>query len=157
LKHGLDVWSEIIFRHLIRLRTESPDIGPDHHETIVLHKYLAQSLRAQGKYEEADEVMVKVKAAEIIKNKEKEEAEKSLWDSLMNAPQEAYDFVVDPNKKEREEEEKLRKEVKQSKKRWRKIRQERFAFLDSDMAASKSESQRSTETEEKKVDPAVEA
>ena len=157
LKHGLDVWSEIIFRHLIRLRTESPDIGPDHHETIVLHKYLAQSLRAQGKYEEADEVMVKVKAAEIIKSKEKEEAEKSLWDSLMSAPQEAYDFVVDPNKKEREEEEKLRKEVKQSKKRWRKIRQERFAFLDSDMAASKGESQRSAETEEKKMDPAVEA
>ena len=30
MKHGLYVWAEITLRHLIRLRTESPDIGPDH-------------------------------------------------------------------------------------------------------------------------------
>jgi len=135
LKHGLDVWAELIFRHLIRLRTESPDIGPDHHETIVLHKYLSQALRAQNKTAEADEVLAKVKASEVLKSKQKMEAERSLWDSFVSAPQDALDFIVDPNRKEREEEEALRKEVKQSKKRWRRVRQERFSFLDSDFGS----------------------
>lgn len=50
-------------------------------------------------------------------------------------PTDAYDMIMDPNKKEREEEESLRKEVKASKKQWRKIRQERFQFLDADKEA----------------------
>jgi hypothetical protein len=62
---------------------------------------------------------------------EKTEAEKSMWDNLMEAPQEVYEALMDPSKKEREEESKLRKEVKASKKQWRRIRRERFAFLDS--------------------------
>ena len=135
MKHGLDVWAEITFRQLVRLRIESPDIGPDHHETIQLYRYLAQSLRGQGKYEEADEVMVKVKAAEIIKNNEKVEAERSLWDSFVCAPADAYECIVDPNRKAREEEEKLRKEVKASKRAWRRVRQERFPFLDMEVDA----------------------
>lgn len=61
---------------------------------------------------------------------ERDEADKSLWDVVMSAPGEALDMIMDPNKKEREEEEKLRKEVKSSKKQWRMIRKERFAFLD---------------------------
>ena len=129
MKHGLDVWAEITFRHLIRLRTESPEIGPAHHETIVLYKYLAQSLRAQNKYDEAKEVMKKVETAEAVKTKEeKEAAEKSLWESFADV----YDMVVDPNRKEREEEQRYRAEVKQSKKQWRRIRHERFPFLDVD-------------------------
>lgn len=56
--------------------------------------------------------------------------EKSMWDALVNGPQEALDMIMDPNKKERQEEEKLRKEVKASKKAWRAIRKERFGFLD---------------------------
>jgi tetratricopeptide (TPR) repeat protein len=128
MKHGLDVWAEITFRHLIRLRTLSPDIGPDHHETIILYKYLAQSLRAQDKYDEAKEVMQKVHTAEVAKSNEEKEAEKSLWESFG----EVYDMVVDPNRKEREDEQKFRVEVKQSKKQWRRIRNERFPFLDVD-------------------------
>ena len=42
---------------------------------------------------------------------------------------------MDPNKKEREEEENVKREVRASKKQWRKIRQERFQFLDSNMEA----------------------
>jgi hypothetical protein len=38
---------------------------------------------------------------------EKEEAEKSMWDVLVVAPTEALDMIMDPNKKKREEEEKL--------------------------------------------------
>ncbi len=151
LKHGLDVWAELIFKHLIRLRIESPDIGPDHHETVNLYRYLAQSLKAQEKHDEANEIMIKVKAAEMLRNQEKTQASQSLWDSLMSAPQEAFDFIIDPNKKEREEEEKRQKEIKASKKRWRRIRQERFAFLDMQVGGSRGKNAQGL-SEEKKVD-----
>jgi hypothetical protein len=59
-----------------------------------------------------------------------EDDEKSMWDTLVNGPQEALDMIMDPNKKERQEEEKTRQEVKAAKKTWRAIRKERFAFLD---------------------------
>lgn len=59
-----------------------------------------------------------------------EESEKSMWDSIVSGPQEALDMIMDPNKKERMEEEKTRGEVKAAKKAWRQIRKERFAFLD---------------------------
>lgn len=70
LKHGLDVWAETTLKQLIRLRTESPDIGPDHHETIVLFKYLAQALRKQGKKAEAQEAYKKVQEAGKLKQRE---------------------------------------------------------------------------------------
>lgn len=63
MKHGLDVWAETTLKQLIRLRTESPDIGPNHHETIILYKYLAQALRKQGKRKEAEEAYEKVQEA----------------------------------------------------------------------------------------------
>ena len=136
MKHGLDVWAELIFRRLIKLRSGAPDIGPDHHETIVLYKYLATTLRSQNKYEEAKEIQARVKASETAKSKEKKQAEQSIFESILNAPAEAFDMILDPNRKDREEEQKLRKEVKASKKRWRMIRSERFAFLDTDAKAA---------------------
>ena len=60
--------------------------------------------------------------------------------------------------REREEEEKLRKEVKASKKQWRAIRKQRFGFLDSDAsspggaASTVVGSVTSAEVEEKKVE-----
>lgn len=56
MKHGLHVWAEITLRQLIRLRTESPDIGPTHHETILLYKYLEKVLTKLGKVTEAREI-----------------------------------------------------------------------------------------------------
>jgi hypothetical protein len=87
---------------------------------------------------------------------EKDEAEKSLWDSLLAAPNEAYDMIMDPNKKEREDEEKLRKEVKASKKQWRRIRSQRFAFLDASANRTPSMTSKTTAvidtSDEKKMD-----
>jgi hypothetical protein len=60
LKHGLDVFAELTLRQLIVLRCDSPDIGPDHHETWHLQKYLEQALRSQEKIEEADELKLKI-------------------------------------------------------------------------------------------------
>jgi hypothetical protein len=137
MRHGLDNWAEVTLRTLIKLRTESPDIGPEHHETLALYRYLETVLRRNGKEEEADEIKKKIVKAEEHMNKEKKEAEQDLWTQFVNSPTEAYDMLVDPNKKEREEEEKMRKEVKASKKQWRKIRQERFSFLDSAQQAQK--------------------
>ena len=78
-----------------------------------------------------------------------------MWDVVMSAPAEALDMIMDPNKKEREEEEKLRKEVKASKKQWRIIRKERFSFLDANTTSGDSTVLGSVTTagmEEKKVD-----
>ena len=156
LKHGLHVWAEITLRHLIRLRTESPDIGPEHHETILLYKYLAQVLRKLGKKSDAAEIEKRVEEHEARLQTEKDEAEQSMWDVLVAAPSDAFDMIMDPNKKYREEEEKLRKEVKQSKKHWRKIRKERFSFLDAggDGVGRGGESQAGTSVpmDEKKTD-----
>jgi len=128
LKHGLDVFAEITLRQLIALRCDSPDIGPDHHETWHLQKYLEQALRSQEKIEEADELKLKIEEFEKSKSKEKTAADMSLWDSWFGA--DVMDSLMDPNKKEREEEEKLKKDIKASKRAWRKIREERFQFLD---------------------------
>eukprot|EP00545_Synedropsis_sp_CCMP1620_P006717 CAMPEP_0119015918 /NCGR_PEP_ID=MMETSP1176-20130426/11720_1 /TAXON_ID=265551 /ORGANISM="Synedropsis recta cf, Strain CCMP1620" /LENGTH=751 /DNA_ID=CAMNT_0006969243 /DNA_START=15 /DNA_END=2270 /DNA_ORIENTATION=- len=131
MKHGLDEWAEVTLRTLVKLRCESPDIGPEHHETFILQQYLEKVLRRLKKTKEADEVLKKITKTEQRVKKETKEAESSLWDQVFVAPNDAYDMVMDPNKKEREEEENMRKEVKASKKQWRKIRQERFGFLDS--------------------------
>ena len=80
-----------------------------------------------------------VSYAEARRVEESEQAEKSLWDSMIAAPSEALEMIMDPNKKEREEEENVKREVRASKKQWRKIRQERFQFLDSNMEAMNDE------------------
>lgn len=127
LHHGLYEWAETTLRALVKLRCQSPDIGPDHHETIVLYKYLEQALRAQKRRDEADEVAAKIAKNKQLKSNEKAEADKSVWNEWVAEP---FESIVDPNKKEREEEERIKKEVRASKKAWRKIRQERFKFLD---------------------------
>jgi len=127
LHHGLHEWAETTLRALIKLRCQSPDIGPDHHETITLYKYLEQALRAGKKNDEAEEVAKKIFENKQQKKVEKTEAERSLWDQWVMEP---FESIVDPNKREREEEEKIKKEVKASKKAWRKTREERFKFLD---------------------------
>jgi hypothetical protein len=101
MKHGLHVWAQITLRHLIRLRTESPDIGPDHHETILLYKYLEQVLIKLGEHKEAQEINKRLEANESRLKSEKDEGERELWDVLVAAPSEAYDMIMDPNKKER--------------------------------------------------------
>lgn len=61
LKHELYVWAEITLRHLVRLRTESPDIGPQHHETILLYTYLKDVLEMTGKKSEAKEIKTRLR------------------------------------------------------------------------------------------------
>eukprot|EP00980_Cylindrotheca_fusiformis_P022445 scaffold9308_cov115-Cylindrotheca_fusiformis.AAC.8 len=147
MKHGLHIWAEITLRHLIRLRTTAPDIGPEHHETMLLYRYLEQVLRSMGQNDEAEVIRKKLKGYDRKLSKEKEEAAKSLWDVVLGAPKEALDMILDPNKKEREDEDKMRNEVKASKRAWRGIRKERFAFLDIN---GMSNDLASTTTDEKK-------
>ena len=63
LRHDLAVWAEVTLRQLIKLRYESPDIGPEHHETRLLETYLEEALRAQGKVTEADHLREKLSMA----------------------------------------------------------------------------------------------
>lgn len=161
MKHGIYVWAEITIRQLVKLRTESPEIGPDHHETILLYTYLEDVLSIAGQDKEAKEIRARIKNHDKRLKSEKDEAEQSMWDYVISAPTEAIDMIMDPNKKEREEEEKLRKEVKASKKQWRAIRKERFAFLDanasstSGAASTAMGSATTAGTEEKKSDEEI--
>jgi len=139
LDHGLPIWAETTLRQLIRLRCASPDIGADHEETMYLQKYLAKALKQQNKHDEADHIEQRVVSMQKSRARKEEEATKSLWDTLVTDPSEAFDIIMDPNKKEREEENRMKKEVKASKRAWRKIRQKRFNFLDSDLSVSASQ------------------
>lgn len=130
LKHGNTIWAEVTLNQLIWLRSESPDIGPDHEETMYLKKYLLQAYREGGKKKQAGILQKEIENLESSKLK-KIEKEKSVWDLVCVDPRETIDLMMDPNKKEREEEERIRKEVKHSKKAWRKIREGKFKFLDS--------------------------
>lgn len=152
MKHGIYVWAETTLRQLIRLRTESPDIGPEHHETVLLYTYLEGVLAITGQDREAKEVRARIEEHNARHAKDKEDAERSMWDALIAAPGEAMDMIMDPNKKEREQEEALRKEVKQSKKQWRAIRKERFAFLDSNAVSSGASTAVSVNTTDEKKD-----
>lgn len=114
----------------------SPDIGADHEETLYLQNYLAKALKLQNKHDEADHINQRIESIKQSRTKKEEEATQSLWDAVFTDPKEAFDFILDPNKKEREEETRLKKEVKASKKAWRKIRQQRFQFLDSDLSVA---------------------
>jgi len=142
LDHGLPVWAETTLRNLIKLRCQSPDIGADHEETIYLQRYLAKALRQQGKQKEAEHIETRIDNLQQTRNKKEVDATKSLWDALFidYDPAEAFDLIMDPNKKEREEEQRLKKEVKASKRAWRKIREKRFKFLDASGEMSVSSS-----------------
>jgi len=144
LDHGLPVWAESTLRQLIKLRCASPDIGVDHEETLYLQKYLVTALKQQGKSQEADHIEKRVATIQKSRIRKEEEATKSLWDALFveGDPKEAFDLIMDPNKKEREEETRLKKEVKASKKAWRKIREKRFKFLDASSEMSVASSKR---------------
>jgi len=63
IKHGLHVWAEITLRHLIRLRTESSEIGPNHHETLLLYRYLEKVLLKLDKKKEAKEIAARLENA----------------------------------------------------------------------------------------------
>lgn len=132
LDHGLSVWAETTLRSLIRLRSESPDVGADHQETLYLKKYLEKSLRQQNKLKEADEIAESIKSIENMRQAEKEEASNSLWESFLSNPAEALYLIVDPNKRDRDFAQKMRREVKASKKAWTRIRASKFKFLDND-------------------------
>jgi len=84
----------------------------------------------QNKMEEADAISERLKSIETMRRAEKEEASKSLWDTLLSDPIEALNIIMDPSKKKRDKEVRLKNEVKASKKVWRKIREQRFKLLD---------------------------
>jgi len=127
---GLSIWAETTLCSLIKLRCESPDIGAYHQETLYLQKYLEKALRMQNKMEEADAISERLKSIDTMRRAEKEEVSKILWDTLLSDPSEALNIIMDPSKKERDEEIRLKKEVKASKKVWRTIREQRFKRLD---------------------------
>jgi len=137
MRHNHFVWAEVTLRQLIKLRCESPDIGPEHHETLMLLKYLRDALRMQKNMKEADEINDKLQSNEMRLRKEGDDAKKSLWGCFATESLETLDMIMDPNKKDREEDEERRKAVKASKRAWRKIREQKFRFLDEETTSGR--------------------
>jgi hypothetical protein len=127
LDHGLNELAETTLNALIKLRCQSPVIGPDHPETIALYGYLKQALMKQSKNAEAEVVASWIVESDRNRRMEKADAERSIWDQLVLEP---LGSIIDPGKVEREMEEKIRQEARVSKQAWDRIRKERFKFLD---------------------------
>lgn len=123
------LWAEITLRQLIKLRSESPDIGPEHTETQFLKKYLVKVLQGQRKKKEADEIAKSLNKADDRKISEKKMSPQSLLNLIISDPKEALDCIMDPNKRYREREELLRKGLQTSRRVWRNVREKRFKFL----------------------------
>ena len=70
-------------------------------------------------------------------------ASASFWDGLSESFQQgtnsAYDLIMDPNRKVREQEESARAKIKASKQAWRAIRRERYPFLEGAMEEEENE------------------
>jgi cytidylate kinase len=80
---------------------KSPDIGPEHHETYLLNKYLERVLRRNKKEKEANQVLTKLQKTEQRLKTEKKDAKNHYGINCCADPTEAFDMVMDPNKKER--------------------------------------------------------
>lgn len=92
---------------------------------IHLKKALERSLRQQGENLEADGIALELAQVTTQMASEK----KSVWASLLYDPQVALEMIIDPAKKDRDYEEKLKKTVNDSKQHWLMIREEYFRHL----------------------------
>ena len=140
LSHKLYVWAEVTLKRLIQLRTKSPTIGLYHHETRQLQQYLVLALQGQNKQQEAQELLNTInentKLAEEQHKKNNEltpnpNNNDNTWSSFLEKPMDlALEMCsLDPNKKQREQEEEYQNDIRTSKKYWKKEREQRFTFL----------------------------
>ena len=123
VRAGLLKWAEIIFRKLIEAYTNVSHLGPNHPETIMIYNRLIDTLWAQDNRDEIPRLQAHVEAYEQSRTKELETAKHSLWEYFV------YDMIVDPSREDRETDEAYRREIKASKRIWKKIREEKFSFL----------------------------
>jgi len=144
LSHKLYVWAEVTLKRLIQLRIESPNIGLYHHETRQLQQYLVLALQGQqNKQNEAQELINTINEnTKIAEEQQKKTINQSLddtttidndntWSSFLEKPMDlAIEMCsLDPNKKQRMQEEEFQNSIRTSKKCWKKQREERFTFL----------------------------
>mmetsp|Transcript_1672 Transcript_1672/g.2267 ORF Transcript_1672/g.2267 Transcript_1672/m.2267 type:complete len:866 (+) Transcript_1672:125-2722(+) len=125
MKHNLFPWAETTLKKLIELRLESPDIGPYHLETLSLYLSLEKCLIAQKKKKDAKEVHDMIEEIELTRGQQEEEQEKTMWDYLDVCS------VINPNHTEEQNREARTKQIKASKRAWRKTRTERYPYLHS--------------------------
>ncbi|KAL7563910.1 hypothetical protein ACA910_008042 [Epithemia clementina (nom. ined.)] len=144
LKHNLMAWAEATLVQLIRLRTESPDIGPHHEETMILNLHLISALQAQGKTREAALIHKRIEMYQSALGKRIDDEvgcrmmknDVTCWETFLDASSDVYDTVIDPARRDREKDELLRRQVKASKRAWMRTRYERFSFLDAESGQS---------------------
>jgi len=142
LSHKLYVWAEVTLKRLIQLRIDSPNIGLYHHETRQLQQYLVLALQGQQKKQNEVQELVNTinENTKIAEEQQKKNVnqpsnttnnENNTWSSFLEKPMDlALEMCsLDPNKKQRVQEEEFQNSIRTSKKYWKKQREERFTFL----------------------------
>eukprot|EP00804_Cyclotella_cryptica_P021883 CCRYP_000845-RA/>CCRYP_000845-RA protein AED:0.25 eAED:0.25 QI:187/1/1/1/1/1/4/120/2119 len=125
LYYGLPVRAEYTLRQIVKLRTESINFGPGHAETLMHLKLLRKSLKMQHKYKSASAVTKRITRAEKGKDGEDDLVELCTQHQC-GAMDNLCDSILDPSKKEREEEKKKAQSVEDSRAIWLGVRKTFF-------------------------------
>ena len=124
LHYGLPGKAEIILRRIVKLRTESEEFGPSHNETLMQLGLLRKSLMCQHKYKSASSVKNQIKKVKKMQRQrgivghESQDLEELCLSDQCAAIDYVCDFILDPNKKERQEEKRKMDLVEESRALW---------------------------------------
>ncbi|KAL7489151.1 hypothetical protein ACHAW6_014738 [Cyclotella cf. meneghiniana] len=125
LYYGLPVRAEYTLRQIVKLRTESLNFGPGHAETLMHLKLLRKSLKMQHKYKSASAITKRITRAEKGNNGDDGLVDFCTQDQC-GAVDQVCDSILDPSKKEREEEKKKAQRVEDSRAIWLGVRKTFF-------------------------------
>lgn len=129
LYYGLPGKAEYIMRRLVKLRSESDEFGPYHAETLLHLEILWKSLKCQHKHKSASSVKSQIKKARKMQQHgdvDEPDLSELVETDQCGAIDHVCDMILDPSKKEREEEKRKVETVEESRAMWLKVRRQFF-------------------------------
>jgi len=135
IHYGLPEKAEYILRRIVTLRSGYKDFGPCHTETLMQMELLRKSLKYQHKYKSASAISSQIKKAKKMqKQRGFDEPEPPKLSVLCATDQcgafeHVCDMVLDPNKKERQEEKRKMDAVEESRALWLEERRSFFQLM----------------------------
>ncbi|KAL9188241.1 hypothetical protein ACHAXT_006619 [Thalassiosira profunda] len=130
LCRGSPAKAEIILRRLVKLRSESGDFGPLHAETLIHMELLRKSLKCQHRYKSASSVTNQISKAKKIQRERAHDDPtlEEMWENNhCGAMDHVCDLLLDPAKKERQEEKRKADTVEKSRALWLTVRRSFFS------------------------------
>jgi len=133
LYYGHPDKAEYILRRTVKLRSESSEFGPCHAETMLHLELLRKSLKCQHKYKSASSVknqISKVKKMQRNGNRDANDVQPKLSELCTSDQCGAIgyvcDMILDPSRKDRQEEKQKADAVEESRALWLKVRRSFF-------------------------------